>query len=220
MFSIRLTGEIKDWAKGLDKKVSSTNLQRINRDIFGRLIHAGVTWNFAVEARNRPRKWPELSPIYSKMKAKAKIIKYPMRQPEKLGVYPTPWNSINTRSGQLYNTLGTIFRVTPTSLTYGTTAPHASRVAEGQTVKRIHVEYITKTGKSVSYYKDLKVDIRVPARPFDFVSKQELQAGGQAAMMALMAKKSRKTIMIPQTSVWNGRLNAPGGHRIYVYGER
>jgi len=220
MFSIKLTGEIKDWAKNLDTKVAPAHLQRINRDIFGRIIHAAVTWNFFTEARNRPRKWPPLSITYAKIKSTTTVIKYPMKQSAELGVYPTPFGNINVRTGQLYNTLGTIFRVTPNSITYGTTAPHAAQVASGQTVKRIHVEYTSKTGRDVSYYRDLTKPAIIPPRPFDFIARQEVQAGISAAMEYLMAKSTKKTIIIPMITPWGGQLTASGGRRIYIYGQR
>jgi hypothetical protein len=176
-----------------------------------------VTQTFNVEAAHRPLKWTPLRPIYAKIKSTSKNTeRWPMVQPSSLGQYPTPWGNINVRSGRLFNTLGTILHITPQGVQYGTTTPYAGDVAKGQTVKRLDVEYMRRTGSRsmrIKYRKDLKKAVKIPARPFDFIAQYELDAIAQAIGDYVVASPEQKTILIPPVSQ---RILAPGGRRIPI----
>jgi len=226
---IRVTTHLKEVNKylaNISARLGPGHASYINRNIIGRIIHAAITHNFYVEARRRPIKWPPLSPTYAKIKAKTNIVKAPMRQPKALGIYPTPYGNINIKTGLLFNTLGTIFRVTPNSVTYGTIVPYADEVQSGHSVKRIHVEYDRRysgdtegaRGKiHVSYYKDLTKAIKIPPRPFNYISPREYDAMAQASADYVVAGNNRKMILIPAIEP---RIAAPGGRRVYIMGRR
>jgi hypothetical protein len=223
MINFRMTGDLKEYAQELASKGSPRHTSYMLRHIAGRVVHAEITYNFYMGGR--PARWKPLSAIYAMIKAKRKIVPYPNRQPKELGTYPTPFGKINVRAGQLFNTLGTIFRATPTSLVYGTTAPHAADVSNGSVVKRIEVEYDRRYAGDVngergsihvSYYKDLKKPVHVPARPFNYISPIALDAiASTMAHYVVGNSKRQKTVIIPKIGP---QILAPGGHRVTIMG--
>ena len=217
---VTLTGDIKEYFKELASKASPAHCRYMIRHIAGPIIHSEVAYNFKIGGRPR---WLPLSPIYAKIKANSNIPQKANVQPAELGRYPTPFGKINVRAGWLFGTLGTIFRVTDSTLTYGTTAPHAMDVMKGGTVKRIHVEHDrTYSNKKIgdggtihiSYYKDLKKAIKVPARPFDHVAVLAYNANtkGMADYIVTNSRRNKTILLNPTTQ----KLMSPGGRRVYI----
>lgn len=224
-FKIKILGDATKYTTDVVDRTSPRHLMHIQQNIVGRVVHAAVVHNFYVEGARRRSKWAPLSPIYKKIKETTKNIpKAPMKQPTELGGgrYRTPYGNINVRTGALFNSLGTIFRVTPNVLTYGTTNPYAKKVMEGHTVRRIDTSYqrfveSTNSTITVKYRKDLKKPVRVPARPFNFIAKNEEQAISDTIAEYFAARRGRRTVLIPPISP---RILGPGGRRVYILFKR
>jgi len=226
--NISFKGDFRSWLDGTTKKLeSSTHKRHVMKNIVGRIAHAAITYNFKVEARSRPKKWPALKFSYAKIKesmlARGTMEKTSVSHPEKLGIYPTPWGQINVATGYLFNTLGRLLRVTDDSLVYGSLAPYASQVHSGHKFPKgykipITYDRKTKSGNwiTVSYTKQLKKSITVPPRPFDFISGPEREAIAVASMEYFLTPGWRKTVIIPKIVP---DIKAPGGRRVYILGK-
>jgi phage gpG-like protein len=218
----RLEGDLVEYLKELSNRCSEAHYSYMLRHIAGPVIHSEVVYNFMVQGRPR---WKPLSPIYARIKAGSHDAQKPNKQPQELGRYPVPTGNINVRTAWLFGSLGTIFHLTATSLSYGTVAPHADDVMKGGEVKRIWVNQDrrypgdkegTKGTIHVSYYKTLKKPVRIPARPFDHVAVKAWDAIAEAMARYMIAfTRKNRTILIPPTSQ---PLASPGGRRVYVRG--
>jgi phage gpG-like protein len=207
--SIKYKDETSDYLKLLDKRFSPKSLIHINENIIGRVVHSAVTYNFKVQGR--PQKWAALKIIYAKIKSKLTTRFLGNLQPIQLGKYPTPWGNIGVKTGLLFNSLGTIFRVTSRMLTYGTTIPYASQFAEGHIEKGMQINYVSKTGKYVSYYKSFNV--HVPGRHFLYVSPLENRAINRACWDYMTASAKATRIIISNIG---HNILATGGRYVYI----
>jgi phage gpG-like protein len=212
-FRFRMQGDALKYLKEMEHRTSNRHLLNMQRNIVARVIHAEITYNFMVEARRRPVKWAPLSTVYAKIKNTSSPIKAPNKQPAFLGKYPTPWGNINIRTGRLFGELGTILRITPYSTYYGTITPYAEDVSRGKTTRQMDVNYVNKYGTEVKYRKKFRQPKRIPARPFDFVSQQALNAISISISDYITAPLGRKTIFIPQIKP---TILAPGGRRVTI----
>ena len=203
--SIKYKDEATPFLKVMDRRMSPESLRYMNINIIGRVIHAEVTYNFQVQGRSQG--WEALKPIYAKVKA-SNTTRFLMKMhPPELGVYPTPWGNIGVKSGLLFASLGSIFRVTARMVMYGTTVPYASQFEQGHQETGMLVQYTNKNGKFVSYYKSFNV--WVPGRPFMYVSEQAENAIQRALLDYITADKDRIQITIPNI-----------GHAILALGGR
>lgn len=207
-------GDLKQWLINAERRTSPRHLEWINRNICAKVIHAATTFNFIKEGR--PKRWPPLGKYYKKWKEKQSWDKVENKQPVELGRYPTPWGNINIRTGKLFAELGTTLHITDKQVIYGVPTDYAMKVHKGSKAGTNYiVEYDRKTKSGVKHITShRKTKKGVPPRPFDYISKKELDAMEIAINEYVTCPPNRRVIIIPD--ITPNEIRAPGGRRIYI----
>jgi phage gpG-like protein len=203
--------EVIDWMNKLYKR--SGNLKGFFVHTAIPVIHNSIMKNFRVGGR--PQRWESLRPLtLANRMAHGSMSGHALGQSILIG---------RGMAGGLQGSIGTVRRITKSTLEYGTNAIHASTHQYGRTIRPVNVRFLTiplpaarpgskardydntfvakgiifqKQGANIVPLFKLKKSVKIPARPFMLFQNEDIKEMGKNLLVFIAQPERYKKVLL------------------------